>query len=838
MAPYASCVPVNYLPDYKEGRLAVKHFLTSHWLRAVTLLIASFWLLASSSYGAEPPVVREADAPDGFQLLDGEGAAWLDNATFGVRLADGATLRSSDSRYRAAAETHDNQTTLILTDGQKQLDQKWTVTALDERCFTFVLTITNTGDASLALAEISLLEGTFVEKHDPGKPHILLNGDSMSKPRPTVLGPEEKTLKSAETIALESPSVAAGFLTGKHNLNRLTIVNPNGKAAFRAHSDCNGCLLRPGASRETDILFVSLHDNPLEQLERYADLAGEINKAKIWPPRVAWCTWYAGWMHSKMTTYKNGLEKGVEENIPYVQKYFASRGGSHTMRICDDYLPHGDWPNETGRITRGYDRLARLISEAGMIPGVWYPTYWASTESKVFREHPEWFARNQDGSIWKRVSRETPAKTATAAKKSKVTTSPEASGTPWTLKGLYNMPALAIFDTSRPDVQQYFEDAARTWRDRGFRYVTNDFLGYAMSPSKFHDPTMTKVEVLRAGLEAVRRGLGDDVFYRTISGPIGPRMGLANDLRISGDSHGDNPAAYYRTAQVWFYHRRLWLNDPSAVVCALYGEFKPIEWNRMWMSWIALSGTVMTYGEVLDELPEQYIRMYQRLFPPLPAAGRPLDLWENSPYLLWGMNPGEADGQYVLFGVFDVQGDGPRQVRLNLDEVTARCRGWDRPESAPQEYLLWDFWEQKLVKSRREKLELPLRAKSCYVFALRPNLGRPQLLGTDGHFSQGVIETSNIVWDAEKGELRGNVRGNGGDPTTLFFHVPDGMQIGSATLHGAAVDVRQPEANVVAVDIPALEEPVAFSLTFSGKSRPPASRAFVPGRAAERFEQP
>ena len=72
--------------------------------------------------------------------------------------------------------------------------------------------------------------------------------------------------------------------------------------------------------------------------------------------------------------------------------------------------------------------------------------------------------------------------------------------------------------------------------------------------------------------------------------------------------------------------RRKWLNDPSAVVCARYSELKPIQWNRMWMSWIALSGTVMTYGDVLDELPENYIRMYQRLFPPLPVAGRPLDL--------------------------------------------------------------------------------------------------------------------------------------------------------------------------------------------------------------------
>lgn len=803
-------------------------------LATVLVAILGSILLAEEMGTESRRILCNAESGHAWRLIDGHGIPWMLDASFSVQLLDGATFRSSDPRYQVDSQTHDNVTTLCLTDTQKQLDQTWTITALDDRCFTFMLTITNRGDKPLSLAQICPLEGTFVEKHDSTRPHILLNGDSMSKPRPMVLGPEEKTLKSSETIALETPALAAGFLTGKHNLNRFTVVNPNGQPVFRAHGDCNGCLLMPGTSRATDILFVSLHDNPLEQLERYADLAGKINNANIWPPRVAWCTWYAGWMHAKMATYKNGLEKGVEENIPYVKKYFANRGGLHTMRICDDYLPHGDWPNKTGRISGGYDRLARLISDAGIVPGVWYPTYWASTESQVFKEHPEWFAQDKDGSIWKRVSRETPAKKSTP---SKVTTSPEASGTPWTLKALYNMEAVAVFDTSRPEVQQYFEDAARTWRERGFRYVTNDFLGYAMSPSKFHDPTMTKVEVLRAGLEAVRRGLGDDVFYRTISGPIGPRMGLANDLRISGDSHGDNPAAYYRTAQVWFYHRRLWLNDPSAVVCALYGEFKPIEWNRMWMSWIALSGTVMTYGEVLDELPEEYIRMYQRLFPPLPAAGRPLDIWENSPHLLWGMDPGEADGPYILFGVFDVQGNGPRQVRLNLDEVAARCRGWDNPTTVPQNYLLWDFWQQQLVKSQRESLELPLRAKSCYLFSLRPKLGRPQLLGTSGHFSQGVVETSNILWDAEKGQLRGNVQGNGGDPSTLFFHVPDEMKLSNATLDGTIVSTRQTQGNVLAIDIPALPEPVSFALSFASSPGEAKTRPFAPGRAATRFDK-
>ena len=95
----------------------------------------------------------------------------------------------------------------------------------------------------------------------------------------------------------------------------------------------------------------------------------------------------------------------------------------------------------------------------------------------------------------------------------------------------------------------YFEETARRWRERGFRYVSTDFLHWALEPDRFHDPTMTKAEMLHAGMAAIRRGLGPDVFYRPINNPLGVAMGIANDTRISGDSHGDNPTAYFRTAR-------------------------------------------------------------------------------------------------------------------------------------------------------------------------------------------------------------------------------------------------------------------------------------------------
>ncbi|QNN22574.1 hypothetical protein HED60_09940 [Planctomycetales bacterium ZRK34] len=744
-------------------------------------------------------------------MVDQAGAAWLIDGFARVVLSDEVSFRSDDARYQLTQRggAGDQSVELAFRDTKGELDLHWTITPLDERSATVRLTIHNRSAKPMRLKRLEVLCGKLADRHESPRLGVLLNGFVLSPPHATLRAADTTSLSSNETIAIESPPLAAGWLTGEHNFGHIDLQHLNNQPALTAWGQGDDCVLPAGASRTSDLLFVSTHPSPLSEMERFADLAGRINHARIWPPRIAWCSWYAGWMRKTMATYKDGLEKGVEQNIASINKYFASRG-ARTMRICDDFIDYGDWSNNTKTIPGGFDRLAKKIDQAGLTPGVWYAPYWAEAESRVLKEHPDWFARNRKGDIWYETGWQPNSRDTTR---------------------------FAVFDTTHPQVVDYFEQTARQWRQRGFRYVSTDFLNWSLQPDRFHDPTMTRAEMLRAGMAAIRRGLGPDVFYRPINNPLGVAMGIANDTRISGDSHGDNPTAYFRTAEVWFYNRRVWLNDPSAIVCARYGKLRPIQWNRLWMSWMALAGTVLTYGEVIDELPEPYIQMYQRIFPNLPVAGRPLDIWENKPYMLWGMNPGEADGAYTLFGVFDIKGKGPRHVRLNLDEIAARCQGWThQPSQAPGRYLLWNFWEQKLVRSDQHQLELPLPAKSCYVFALRPDFGRPQLLGTSGHFSQGVIETRDLTWAADSKQITGQVMGNGGDPSTLFFHVPDGMQLADAQLGDADAAVRQLSDDVLAVDLPHLEKFTSLTLRFSGTAGSVDQRPFEPGRAAERFD--
>lgn len=755
-----------------------------------------------------------------FDLAGATGRAWLTQGRLCVGLAGGTRICSDDARYRPVAETKGDERIVRFTDNRRELDLVLTARTL-KGAVTLEAAITNRSAQPLALDRIDLLTGRLTDPRDPAKPGLLLSNLTMGEKRDAGKG----LIESHYTLAMQSPALAAGFLTGWRNINRFTFTPESDLTAW---GECNGALLPAGQRRATDTLFLAGRGNPLESMERFADLAAQINKARVWPTNfAAWCSWYAGWILERAGTFRGGLEKGVEQNIAPVKALKAGRDqtASYAIRICDDQSHYGDWDDTPTNVPNGLTRLARLIREAGIVPGVWYVPYWVLPDSQLLKEHPDWMGKNADGTIYK------------------------------TSGSRYSASGFTILDTSHPEVIRHFETMARRWRDRGFRYVTTDFLTNGLRPPKHYDPTKTKAEVFRMGMEATRRGLGDDVYYRTISALYGPSMGLSNDMRVGADSFGDVVSAYEIVGSMWFYNRRLWINDPESIVLrerdsmektivpsAFKGhrdvepqaaEYKSEQWSTMWSSWIALSGTVMTYGDRLAELPEKQKSLYHRMFPPLNIAGRPLDLWENKPFYLWGLSPADADGAYQLFGTFELGGKGAGNLVLNLDEISARCRGWQKPATAPGQYLIWDFWNRKLVPAKGWQLTMPAPSKSGSLFALRPRLPRPQLLATSGHFSQGMLETAEIQWNAKAATLSGKARGNGFLATTLYFHVPEGMKLASAKIGEQAAQTSAPEPNVIALEVPGSAEFAPFSLTFSGTScERSARRPFQKGRAA------
>ena len=469
--------------------------------------------LAAVGQGSEPvwnPATR-------LLALSGvEGAPWLVEGAAQIKFTGGQVISTRDPRFKVTlAQLHERR---VLTgiDEQKTLDWEMVITAVDHGSLRLDWTVFNRSDQPLQLDQIDLLAGKLAGAPEPTKNRGLVSGlHSWDGGKMARLTPGGK-LESYYTLALQSPPLAAGFLAGRHNLNRFLVTQGAAGLELTAYGECNQCVLPAGAARAADPLFLSGGGHPLRQMEVFADLAARENNVQLWPGNFAtWCSWYAGWMRQdSLYEFKEGLQQGVETNIPLVAKRLGTRG-TPTMRVVDDSneMPYGDWDNRTLAVSQGFQRLAKQMNGAGITAGVWYPPFWVASGSRLFQERPDLLCRNDDGQV---------------ALGSKALI-PEA------MYGNH----LAFLDASNPAAAAQLEATARVWRERGFRYIMTDFMYWGAWPQKRFDPTLTAVESYHRGLQAMRRGYGKDSYWLHCGALLGPAMGLSDGMRISGDSHGD-----------------------------------------------------------------------------------------------------------------------------------------------------------------------------------------------------------------------------------------------------------------------------------------------------------
>jgi hypothetical protein len=90
-----------------------------------------------------------------------------------------------------------------------------------------------------------------------------------------------------------------------------------------------------------------------------------------------------------------------------------------------------------------------------------------------------------------------------------------------------------------------------------------------------------------------------------------------------------------------------------------------------------------------------------------------------------------------------------------------------------QDFLLFDFWNQKFLCRVREEYSVDLTPHACQVLSIRPAYGRPQILGTDRHITMGAVELKDENWDASGKLLRIRVQLVKNYPTTLTIYTAE-----------------------------------------------------------------
>ncbi len=328
-----------------------------------------------------------------------------------------------------------------------------------------------------------------------------------------------------------APAELLGFAScrrfhGKFNFN---------PAELEVILNCEGITIRPGGELALEEFFQAVHKDREELLKNFAEALNRSHPRLNYDELVTgWCSWscYGPEVTEKdiMTTLEAAREKVPE--LRFIQ-------------IDDGYQTYmGDWLDSKDCFGAGVGALCRRIKAAGFEPAIWVAPFIAEKDSKLFREHPDWFVRGIDG---------------------QPLNSGDCSFGGWRCGPWY------MLDGSHPGAQEYLRKVFHTmrheWQCKYFKLDAN-FWG-AMPFGQRFAPETTSVEAYRQGMRAILEGAGEDSLLLGCNAPLWPSLGTCHAMRVSDDI-GRRPKQIKILAAECFrrnwQHDRLWINDPDCIL--------------------------------------------------------------------------------------------------------------------------------------------------------------------------------------------------------------------------------------------------------------------------------
>jgi alpha-galactosidase len=457
--------------------------------------------------------------------------------------------------------------------------------------------------------------------------------------------PEGATSEQFSIVESESSPqrFLAGFIGAAHQLTTITVRIPNHVMARALLDDT---VLQNGEEREIEPLaFWRSNESAARMASHFAAMLGDTMRARTGAPyQRGWCSWYH-YFHSIS-------EDAIRSNL-HALKDLRSEFPIDVVQLDDGYQAAlGDWDRTNAKFPGGLKKLAGEIRDAGFIAGIWSAPFLAARDSQLMREHGDWFIRHGE------------------------TGEPLRAGynPNWTSSD--DKYAYAL-DPGHPEFSAHLERLFRTVvEDFGYQYLKLDFLYAAAAEGSRQDPAMTRAEMLRRGLEAIRRGAGERAFILGCGCPLGPAVGIVDGMRIGPDvapywgatagATGEPGTALAIDAILArsFIHRRLWLNDPDCLMLRAKETRLTID-EREALAWtIAASGGMLLISDDMNLLDGESARLFQALAriglevdasssaqPPLVA-----DLMSDSP--ITTLSAATAAGELQLI--------------LNMSDVTRR----------------------------------------------------------------------------------------------------------------------------------------------------------------------
>lgn len=205
-------------------------------------------------------------------------------------------------------------------------------------------------------------------------------------------------------------------------------------------------------------------------------------------PRV-WCSWYS-------------LYPFVSEK--HILRLLADLGDLpfDVIQIDDGWHSNlGDW-EVNGKFPSGMASVAEAIRKTGRRAGLWLAPFMARDSAAVYREHPGWFLKDDQG-------RHVLA------------------------HNQWGGPVYAL-DTTHPDALEWIAGLIKKVRSWGYEYLKLDFL-YAGALPGIRHVELPREAAYRQGLQVIREAAGD-AYVLACGVPVLPSIGLCDGLRVGPDT--------------------------------------------------------------------------------------------------------------------------------------------------------------------------------------------------------------------------------------------------------------------------------------------------------------
>ncbi|WP_424949640.1 glycoside hydrolase family 36 protein [Deinococcus sp.] len=233
--------------------------------------------------------------------------------------------------------------------------------------------------------------------------------------------------------------------------------------------------------------------------------------ARTPPPLRVWCSWYSYYRTVTLGHMLGNAQLSRDHALPF-----------DVFQLDDGFQADlGDWTLPAPSFGGHARDLPAALGALGYQAGLWLAPFLAGPDSELFRAHPDWMLKGQDGL-------------------------PLLIGNNW--GGPYHG-----LDTTHPAVLDWLRELAREVVGWGYSYLKLDFLFAGALPGARHDPGKTRAEAYRMGLAALREGAGSETFLLLCGAPLASSIGYADAMRTGPD-----------VSPIWDDDsRRVWLHDAT-----------------------------------------------------------------------------------------------------------------------------------------------------------------------------------------------------------------------------------------------------------------------------------